>query len=79
MKNLESVKTNQIETIEGVTVKNFMPILYKNWFDVYYNDQRIAIINGMVSPLQWTAKNGSDIPIQIISNIENYCSANIID
>jgi hypothetical protein len=36
--------------------------MYYGFFDVMYKGQRIAIINGISAPLQWTAKNGSDIP-----------------
>ncbi len=58
--------------------KHFMPTLYNNWVDVYYKGQRIAIINGFNSPLQWTAKNGSNIPNNIINYLETYCSNNAI-
>jgi hypothetical protein len=38
--------------------------------DVIYKGQRIAILNGLSSPLQWTAKNGSNIPVIIIEKLE---------
>lgn len=41
-----------------------------NLIDVIYNGQRIAILNGLSAPLQWTAKNGSNIPINIIEKLE---------
>jgi hypothetical protein len=39
--------------------------------DVYYKGQRVAIINGRSSALQWVAKNGSNIPNKIIDKLEN--------
>jgi hypothetical protein len=38
--------------------------------DVYFEGQRIAIINGLSAPLQWTAKNGSNIAISVIEELE---------
>jgi hypothetical protein len=46
--------------------------------DVIYKGQRIAIINGMSSALQWTAKNGSNIPNKIIDRIESLVVKNLI-
>ena len=45
--------------------------MYKGFTDVFYKGQRIAIINGMSAPLQWTAKNGSNIPVKVINQLEN--------
>lgn len=53
----------------------FKPFL--NQYDVYYKNQRIAIINGVSSPLQWTAKNGSNIPNKIIDKIEKMVVKNL--
>jgi len=42
----------------------------EGFFSVYYKNERIAILNGFSSPLQWTAKNGSNIPVKIIDQLE---------
>ncbi len=47
-----------------------VPSMYEGFFDVMYKGQRIAILNGMSAPLQWTAKNGSNIPNSIIEKLE---------
>ena len=51
---------------------------FLNQTDVFYKGQRIAIINGMTSPLQWTAKNGSNIPNKIIDRLERLVIKNLI-
>jgi hypothetical protein len=48
-----------------------VPTMYDGFFDVFYKDQRIAILNGLSAPLQWTAKNGSNIPVKVIDQLEN--------
>jgi hypothetical protein len=48
-----------------------VPSMYKGFFDVMYKGQRIAILNGLSSPLQWTAKNGSNVPVKVIEQLEN--------
>ena len=35
------------------------------------------IINGLSAPLQWTAKNGSNIPVRIIEKIEKLVKRNL--
>lgn len=50
---------------------------FLNQTDVYYKKQRIAIINGVSAPLQWTAKNGSNIPNKIIDKIEKMVVKNL--
>ena len=47
-----------------------VPSMHNGFTDVFYKGQRIAIINGISSPLQWTAKNGSNIPVIIIEKLE---------
>jgi hypothetical protein len=47
-----------------------VPSMYNGFFDVFYKGQRIAILNGLSSPLQWTAKNGSNIPVKVIDQLE---------
>jgi hypothetical protein len=47
-----------------------VPSMYAGFFDVMYKGQRIAILNGLSAPLQWTAKNGSNIPVKVIDQLE---------
>lgn len=47
-----------------------VPSMYKGFYDVMYKGQRIAILNGLSAPLQWTAKNGSSIPTKVINQLE---------
>jgi hypothetical protein len=65
-----SIKKELLKNTNEFTFKN-VPTMYDGFTDVYYNGQRIAILNGLSSPLQWTAKNGSNIPNNIIDNLEN--------
>lgn len=51
-----------------------VPSMYEGFFDVMYKGQRIAIINGLSAPLQWTAKNGSNIPNDVIDQLETLVS-----
>jgi len=67
------VNIKKLSNTKDVQFKNFTTTLSVNWVDVYFKGQRIAIINGLLSPLQWTAENGSNIPLSIIDKIENYC------
>jgi len=46
--------------------------------DVFYKGQRIAILNGLSAPLQWTAKNGSNIPIKVVDQLEKMVSKMIV-
>ena len=46
--------------------------------DVYYAGQRIAIINGVSAPLQWTGKNGSNVPLKVIEKLERKVVRNLI-
>ncbi len=68
MKNLpinpEFISDNNTFSFKNVTS------MYDGFFDVYYKGQRIAIINGLSSPLQWVAKNGSNIPLKVIEQLE---------
>jgi hypothetical protein len=48
-----------------------VPSMYDGFFDVMYKGQRIAILNGISAPLQWTIKNGSEIPVQVVEQLEN--------
>jgi hypothetical protein len=68
MKNLainpELLSDNNTFTFKSV------PSMYHGFTDVIYKGQRIAIINGLSAPLQWTAKNGSNIPLSVIEKLE---------
>ena len=43
--------------------------MYDGFTDVIYKDERIAIINGLSSPLQWTV-NGFNIPLDVVNKLE---------
>jgi hypothetical protein len=60
------------ELISDNNTFSFVPVpsMYNGFFDVMYKGQRIAILNGLSSPLQWTAKNGSNIPVIVIEKLE---------
>ncbi len=68
MKNL-IINPNLISDNNTFKFRN-VPTMYNGFIDVYYKNQRIAIINGLTSPLQWTAKNGSNIPLNVIDQLE---------
>jgi hypothetical protein len=65
-----SIKKELLKNTNEFTFEN-VPTMYDGFTDVYYKGQRIAILNGLSSPLQWAAKNGSNIPNNIIDNLEN--------
>jgi len=46
-----------------------VPSMYNGFTDVYHKGQRIAILNGLSAPLQWTAKNGS-LSIKVVEQLE---------
>lgn len=48
--------------------------MHDGFMDVMYKGQRIAILNGKSAPLQWTAKNGSNIPNNVIDKLESMVS-----
>ena len=60
------------ELVSDNNTFKFIPIhsMYVGFFDVMYKGQRIAILNGTTAPLQWTAKNGSNIPVKVIDQLE---------
>lgn len=72
MKNL-SINPELISDNNTFTFKP-VPSMYDGFFDVYYKGQRIAILNGLSAPLEWTAKNGSNIPNNVIDQLENMVS-----
>ena len=68
MRNL-AINPELVSDNNTFTFKN-VPTMYNGFFDVYYKGQRIAILNGLSAPLQWTAKNGSNIPIKVVDQLE---------
>lgn len=76
MKNL-AINPEFISDNNTFQFKN-VPSMYDGFIDVYYKGQRIAIINGLSSPLQWTAKNGSNIPVKVIDQLEKMVQKLII-
>ena len=70
MKNTQNTIDTQLlvnnATFQFVQVES----MNHGFTDVYYNGERIAILNGISSPLQWTAKNGSNIPYDVIDELE---------
>lgn len=62
--------TNELKFKQTIGVAGMVDIIYKN--------QRIAIVNGVSAPLQWTAKNGSNVPNKIIDKIERLVKRNLI-
>ena len=68
MRNL-AINPELISDNNTFSFKN-VPSMYNGFTDVFYKGQRIAILNGLSAPLQWTAKNGSNIPIKVIDQLE---------
>lgn len=66
--NPKFLKNNKTFTFVSVST------MHEGFTDVYYKNSRIAIINGVSSPLQWVAKNGSNIPIKVIERLEKFVS-----
>jgi hypothetical protein len=73
--NTVTVNIQNFSDTNELKFKRFMPELYNNWLDVYYKGQRVAIINGMSSPLQWTA-NG--LPVKLVNALENKVRKSLI-
>ncbi len=67
MKNLainpELVSDNNTFSFKSV------PTMYNGFFDVFYKGQRVAILNGLSSPLQWVV-NGNRIPVSVVDKLE---------
>ena len=55
-----------------------VPTMHYGFTDVYYKGERIAILNGLSAPLQWVAKNGSNIPVKVIDQLERMASKLIV-
>lgn len=68
MKKL-SINPELISDTNTFTFKN-VPSMYNGFTDVFYKGQRIAILNGLSAPLEWTAKNGSNIPLKVVDQLE---------
>jgi hypothetical protein len=71
---IEPTLLNDNNTFKFIPV----PSMYYGFTDVYYKGQRIAILNGLSSPLQWTAKNGSNIPLTVIEQLEKMVTKLIV-
>lgn len=75
---MNTVKNVNTANLSDTNVLKFKPVLtITNMVDVIYKNKRIAIINGFSAPLEWTAENGSNIPLNIITKIENLVRKNI--
>ena len=64
-----SINPKLISDNNTFTFKN-VPSIYNGFTDVIYKGNRIAILNGLVSPLQWTTQKGSSLPIKVIDQLE---------
>ena len=64
------------EFISDNNTFKFVPVqtMPYGFMDVYYKGNRIAILNGLSAPLQWTAANGSSIPTSVIEKLEKMVS-----
>lgn len=71
------VNTSNISDTNELKFK-LVPSMPNGFMDVFYKKQRIAIINGTSAALEWTAKNGSDIPVSIIAKIEALVKKNLV-
>jgi hypothetical protein len=75
MNNL-SILPNLLVDDKNFNFEQTAKVNFKNWpefnnqIDVIYKGQRIAILNGLSAPLQWTVKNNSNIPNSIIDELE---------
>ena len=69
MKNL-SINPNYLSDNNTFQFKR-QDWIKEGFVDVIYKDQRIAILNGFSAPLQWTVKNGSNIPVKVINQLES--------
>ena len=47
-----------------------VPTMYNGFMDVMYKGKRIAIINGLSAPLQWTM-NSTKVPVKVLNQLEN--------
>jgi hypothetical protein len=75
-------KTNNTHTMQNLSINpefisdnntfkfKSVPSMYHGFTDVFYKGQRIAILNGLSAPLQWTAKNGLNVPVKVIDQLE---------
>lgn len=69
MTNL-SINPKFVSDTNNFSFKN-VPTMYYGFMDVMYKGKRIAIINGLSAPLQWTGKNDFHVPIKVIIQLEN--------
>lgn len=76
MSNLKAINPALLVNNEMFTFVPFKSVMVDQ-VDVYYKEQRIAILNGLSAPLKWTAKNGSNIPNNVIASLEKIVRDNI--
>lgn len=68
MRNLP-INKSLVSDTNNFSFKN-VPTMYDGFMDVMYKGQRIAIINGISSPLQWTM-NSTKVPVKVLNQLEN--------
>jgi hypothetical protein len=68
MKSLP-INTRFISDNNTFSFKN-VPTMYDGFTDVIYKGKRIAILNGLSAPLQWTGGNGLNVPVKVIDQLE---------
>lgn len=47
-----------------------VPTMYEGFYDVIYKGNRIAILNGLSAPLQWTMSS-TKVPVKVLNQLEN--------
>ena len=68
MNNL-AINTKFVSDTNTFSFKN-VPTMYDGFMDVIYKGKRIAILNGLSAPLQWTGKNDFHVPVKVIDQLE---------
>lgn len=61
------ISETKSDTFEFMSV----PTMNEGFTDVFYKGDRIAIINGLSSTLQWTCIKGIDVPYKVIKELED--------
>ena len=68
MRNLP-INKSLVSDTNNFSFKN-VPTMYDGFMDVMYKGQRIAILNGLSAPLQWTM-NSTKVPVKVLNQLEN--------
>lgn len=68
MRNLP-INKSLVSDTNNFSFKN-VPTMYEGFMDVMYKGQRIAIINGLSAPLQWTMSS-TKVPVKVLNQLEN--------